>query len=143
MATMREWQLAIVDRLAEVFPDNQVFEEGPPEEDYLPMYPNRMVKPYVIVWFGQRVDGGPGFNSVCGVLGSAHRGLFLVQVCAATGRMVNDAAAAVSQALIGFRPAGQGELKEDSAPTIRNPLDMSGVNTRYQVPLAYNGIVDF
>src|SRR5690606_41424357 len=98
---------------------------------------------YAIIWIRQKGHGGPAFNSVCGVLGSVRRGLLLEQVCAATGSMVKEAAAAVSQALIGFRPAGRGELEEESAPPIRNPLDMSGVNTRYQVPLAYNGIVDF
>lgn len=139
---MREWQRDIVTRLEELLSPEQVFEEGAPEEDALPMYPNRMVKPYVVLWFGQRVRGGLGFDSLCGVLGSAHRALFIVQIAAATGEVCNDVSAAVADHLLGFRPAGQGELTEDSAPTIRQPLDTSGINSRYQRPIAFSGTVD-
>lgn len=142
MPNLRDWQLAIRDRLAEQFTLDRVFEEGVPELKLLPHYPGGVIKPYVAIWHGQRIDGGPGFGALDGVLNSAHRVPFYVEVGAATGSMCLDAAQAVRDLLTGFRPAGQGELREDGAPTIRQPLDMSGVISRYQIPIAFNGIVD-
>lgn len=142
MATFRDWQKAVVAQLKTVFPEDQVWEGSVPQESQLAKFDNDMVKPYVVVWFGQRVNGGPGFNSTCGVRSSAHMTTFIVRVAAPTGEMVNDAAALVSDALFGFRPLNQGELQEDGAPTIRDPLEMSGVNPRYFFPIAYRATVD-
>jgi hypothetical protein len=139
---MRDWQRAVITRLEDLLSPEQVYEEGPPDEDALPMYPNRMVKPYVVVWFGQRVSGGIGYDALCGVRESAHVSMFITQVVAATGEVCNDVSVVVADHLLGFRPADQGELREDSAPTIRQPLDVSGVNSRYQRPIAFSGTVD-
>lgn len=143
MATMRQWQLDIIVRLEETFNDQQVFEEGVPERVRLTMDNSEIVKPYVCVWFGQRTDGGPGSRALCGVRQSSHQIPFLVEVAAATGPVCNDAVVEVSRLLLGYRPAGQGELEESGAPTVRNPLDMSGASGRYQKPVAYTGLVDF
>lgn len=140
---MREWQLDIIARLEETFSDRQVFEEGVPERVRVAMDKSEIVKPYVCVWFGQRADGGPGSRPLCGVREASHRVPILVEVAAATGTVCNDAIAEVSRLLLGFRPAGQGELEETGAPTIRQPLDMSGASGRYQKPVAYTGLVDF
>lgn len=142
MATYREWQRSIVERLQALLGSDRVFEESVPEIDHLPMNDLGMVEPYAVLWFGQRVQGGPGFNSVCGTLGSAHRALFYVGIGAPTGEVANDVAASVTDSLRGFRPVGQGELIEDFSPTIREPLDMSGVNPRVHVRIAYSGIID-
>jgi len=146
--TLRLWKEAVVDRLGlggdslPGFTPQLVFEEGIPEETQLERLTNRHVKPYVVVWFGQRVSGGDGYNSICGVRGSAHRMYMLIQVCSYDGGIVNQAVDLVSDLLIGFRPAGHGELSEDSSATIRRPMDISGVRSRYAVPVAYSGTVD-
>lgn len=142
MANLRDWQKAILARLQELLPPEQIYEEGVPDEAELPMYDSRRVKPYVVAWWGQRVDGGLGFNTLCGVRENAHTVPFILQVCGPTGPAVRDLAEAVSDLLLGFKPLGEGELREDGAGTIRQPLDMSGVNSRYQVPVSYVGTVD-
>ena len=146
--SLRPWKMAVQERLANgdgTFPgftEDRVFAEGVPEEGQLDRLTNRQVAPYVVVWYGQRVDGGTGYRSMCGVKGSAHRMYMLVQVCASDGVIVNQAVDLVSDLLIGFRPAGHGELSENSSATIRRPMDMSGVRSRYTVPVAYSGTVD-
>lgn len=141
---LRDWELDIVERMGEFLAPDQVFEQSVEEEIELPRFDNTMVKPYVVFWWGQRVRGGVGHNALCGVRASSHTALFLVQLVSPTGPMGRDLAAVVSEALWGYRPLNgtQGELHEDSAPTIRNPLDISGVSTRNRVPLAYSGTVD-
>lgn len=140
--SLRDWELDIIAQLHTVLDASQVFEESVPETDQLPRFDTTMAKPYVVLWWGQRVDGGIGHNSLCGVLHSSHKALFLIQLVAPTGPMGRDLAALVSDALLGYRPAGQGELTEDSMPTIRNPLDISGAANRIRVPLAFSGTVD-
>lgn len=142
MPTYREWQRDIVDRVKQVLGAENVYEESVPEIEQLSMTDYGMVKPYAVLWFGQRIQGGPGFRSMCGTRHSAHRALFYVQIGAPTGEVANDVAAAVSDSLLGYRPVGQGELDEDISPTIREPLDMSGVNPRIQTRIAYSGIID-
>lgn len=119
-----------------------VFVAAVPDEDQIPRLPNRMVRPYVAIWYGQRIQGNDGYRALCGVKASAHRTNFLVQVAAHDGRLVRDAVALVSNLLLGFKPAGQGELAESSSTTIRRPLDISGVRGRISVPVAYSGTVD-
>lgn len=142
MPTLREWRLAIIAQAQTLLPPEQVFEGGVPAETQLVMDSNRMVLPYAIFWWGQRVGGGLGFTALTGVRTHAHVVPFIVQSCAPTGAAAQDLADALSDVLWGFQPVGQGELREDGAGTIRQPLDMSGVNSRYQVPVAYVGTVD-
>jgi hypothetical protein len=144
------WKEAVVERLrigapSESIPGfgaDNVFYEGVPEEVQLNRLSNRQVTPYVAVWFGQRVGGTEGFRGVCGVKRNAHLMYMLVQVMASDGYTVNRAVDLVSDLLLGFRPAGHGELSEDSSATIRRPMDVSGVRSRYAVPVAYSGTVD-
>jgi hypothetical protein len=142
MATIREWRLAIIAQAQTLLPPTQTFEGGVPAETQLPMDSNRMVLPYAVFWWGQRVPGGLGFAGIAGVRKDAHVVPFIVQSCAPTGSAAVDLADALSDVLWGFRPVDQGELREDGAGTIRQPLDMSGVNSRYQVPVSYVGTVD-
>lgn len=140
--SLRAWQKDIMERIQELLPAERIFEEGVPDETALPMYEGGRVKPYVVLWWGQRVDGGLGFNTLCGVQENAHTVPFIVQVCGPTGTAVMDLKEALADVLRGYEPLGEGQLREDGAGTIRQPLDMSGVNSRYQVPLSMAGTVD-
>lgn len=148
--SLRLWEVAIEQRLIEGDPANNragfgeeaVFVSAVPDETQIPRLPNRMVRPYVALWYGQRIQGNDGYQALCGVKGSAYRANFLVQVQAHDGRLARDAVALVSNLLLGFRPAGQGELLESSSSTIRRPLDISGARGRISVPVAYSGTVD-
>lgn len=139
---LRDWELDIVARLRNAIAEDQVFEESVEEEARLPRFDNTMVKPYVVLWWGQRVRGGGGHNALAGVRKSSHVAEFIAQLIAPTGAMNRELARLVSGSLLGYRPLGEGELMEDSAPTIRNPLDISGVSARNRTPLAYSGTVD-
>lgn len=148
--SLRLWEIAVEERLMYGSPadglvgfgEDCVFVSAVPDESQVPRLPNRMIKPYVAIWYGQRIQGNDGYQALCGVRGSAYRANFLVQVMAHDGRLNRDAVALVSNLLMGFRPAGQGELLESSSSTIRRPLDMSGVRGRISVPVAYSGTVD-
>lgn len=143
-----DWQLAIEERLRTGIPgelagfSEDVWVEAVPDESQLPRLPNHQVRPYVCLWFGQRMDGNDGYMALTGELYSAKRSNFLVQVCAHEGALVLRTCAVVSRLLRGFRPASQGELKETASSTIRRPLDISGVKGRISVPIAYSGTVD-
>lgn len=145
---MSQWKQAVVDRLSlggldsPGFGVGSVYREGPADEDQIPRFENGIIKPYVSVWFGQRVTGNSGFQGITGVRNSAHRMHLLVVVNASTGEMVDQAVDLASDLLWGFRPAGQGELTEDGMQTIRRPTDMSGVRARFSVPVGYSGTVD-
>ena len=148
--SLRAWEIAIEERLKfgnpaaglAGFGSDAVFVSAVPDEAQVPRLPNRMVRPYVAIWYGQRIQGNDGYRSICGVRASAYRANFLVQVMAHDGSLNRDAVALVSDLLLGFKPAGQGELLESSSSTIRRPLDMSGVRGRISVPVAYSGTVD-
>lgn len=146
--SLAPWKEAVIERLGSGdgtlpgFGVDRVYEEGVPDEQQLDRLTNRQVAPYIVVWFGQRVDGGTGYRGICDVREYAHRMYMLVQVMASDGKTVNRAVDLVSDLLIGFRPAGHGQLEESSAATIRRPMDISGVRSRYTVPVAYSGTVD-
>lgn len=149
--SLTPWKDAVIERLAEGNPAESVpgfgagnvFREGVPEEVQLERLSNRQVAPYVAVWFGQRVGGPAGFRGITGVRRNAHIMYMLVQVMASDGHTVNKAVDLVSDLLLGFVPGtGYGELSEDSSATIRRPMDVSGVRSRYAVPVAYSGTVD-
>lgn len=148
--SLRPWEIAVEDRLTFGAPDENlagfgadcVYVSAVPDEDQVPRLPNRQVKPYVVIWYGQRIQGNDGYRAICGVKASAYRANFLVQVQAHDGRLARDAVSLVSSLLLGFKPFGQGELLESSSSTIRRPLDISGVRGRISVPVAYSGTVD-
>lgn len=148
--SLRPWQVAIEERLIQGAPEEGlagfgsdcVFVSAVPDETQIPRLPNRQVRPYLVLWYGQRIQGNSGYQALCGVKGSAYRSNFLVQVQAHDGRLTLDAVALVSNLLLGYKPFGQGELLESSSSTIRRPLDISGVRGRISVPVAYSGTVD-
>jgi len=146
--SLGQWKRAVIDRLAEGgegapgFGVESVYREGLADEDQLPRFENGIIKPYVSVWFGQRVSGNAGFQGITGVRDNAHRMHMMVVVNATDGHMVDTAVDLVSDLLLGFRPASQGELSEDGMQTIRRPSDMSGVRSRFSVPVGYSGTVD-
>lgn len=147
--SLTQWKADVVDRLAygdgttSGFGPGCVHREGVVDEKSLERFSdrNRNVKPYAVVWFGQRSKIRADLSS-CGYRGSAYRMLLVVQACAYTGAMADQAVDLVSELLMGFRPDSQGELQEDSSMTIRRPMDMSGVRSMYAIPVAFNGIVD-
>src|SRR5690625_1029936 len=146
--TMNQWKQAILDRLAfgdvdtPGFGERSVYREGLADEDQLPRFENGIIKPYVSVWFGQRVSGNAGFQGITGVRDNAHRMHMMVVVNATDGHMVDTAVDLVSDLLLGLRPASQGELSEDRMQTIRRPSDRSGVRSRFSGPVGYSGTVD-
>lgn len=146
--SLAPWKKDVIDRLGlggdgiPGFGVDSVFREGVSDEREIPRFPDGTHKPYVAVWFGQRISGGRGHQSIAGVRHSAHQMNMLVMTCAPDGDMGDQAVDMVSALLLGFCPAGQGELKEDGAPSIRRPMDMSGVRARFAVPVAYSGTVD-
>lgn len=148
MSTMNAWKNAVLDRLIDGgdglagFGTDQVFAHSIPDPTQLPKMSDGRVMPYIAIWFGQRVGGGPGFNGVCGVRANAHVMHFLAVINAADGVSTMNAVDHTSELLRGYRPASQGELEETSALTIRRPLDISGVDSRNTVPVAYSGTVD-
>lgn len=145
--SLAQWKADVIERLAygtdEIpgFGPESVFREGVVDEATLPRFDNANPKPYAVVWFGQRALIRNDY-SACGILGSAHRMFMIVQSCAYHGVMVDQAVDLTSNLLLGFRPAGQGELHEDSSMTIRRPLDISGARSRYTIPTSFSGIVD-
>lgn len=141
------WKDAVLLRLSEGGDGNpgfgveQVYEESVPDQSELGRMSDGRVRPFVSVWFGQRIGMGDGYRGICGVRNNAHMANFLVLVVGPDGRSTNRAKALVSELLWGYRPAGQGELEETSSTTIRRPLDISGVVSRNAVPIAYSGTV--
>jgi len=146
--SLAAWRADIIERLANGdgttpgFGINQVYQESVPEQSRLERMSDGRVRPYVSVWFGQRIGMGNGYRGICGVRMNAHRMNMIIMVGAPDGNTANKARDLISELLWGFRPAGQGELEETSSTTIRRPLDISGVDSRNAVPIAYSGTVD-
>lgn len=137
------WMEAIEQRLAINLPNNRFYMEGVPENSTLPRLDNGMVRPFASLWFGQTASGPFGTNSMTGVRQSARQGLFLIQLVAPTGRSLLQFEDGVRNLLVGYRPDGQGELAEDSAPTIRDPQpEGTGVDIRFYKPLTFSGLVN-
>lgn len=145
--SLEPWKDAIVERLAQGvgttpgFGAESVFKESVPDQSRLPRMSDGRIRPYLSVWFGQRIGMGPGYRGICGVRQNAHLANLIVFIGAPDGDTTNKAKALVSGLLWGFRPAGHGELEETSSITIRRPLDISGVSARNAVPVAYSGTV--
>lgn len=137
------WIDAIEARLVNGLPNTPIFLEGVPENDPIPRMDNGMIQPFVLLWLGQTVGGPLGSDSLMGVRTSVRRGLFLCQLVAPTGRSLLLLEDGVRALLQGFQPNGEGELSEDSAPSIRDPLpEGTGVDTRFYKPLAFSGLVN-
>lgn len=141
---LKPWQDSIMARLTTTLGDHIPVKDGGYDE---PMTTNKltngMIAPYVLVWFGGSIDPGPGFSGICGVRSSSRLGLIHIEC---VGTLMNHARTLgdeVRDALVGFVPTGGGELEEDGAPTIRNPISTTtGVDVRYSYPLAFTGTVN-
>jgi len=138
------WQDDIMDRLRTELGDHiPVKDGGYDEPDTTDKLSNGMIAPYVVVWFGGSISAGPGFEGICGVRNDARLGLIHIEC---VGTLMNHARTLgdeVRDALVGFQPTGGGELEEDGAPTIRNPISTTtGVDVRYSYPLAFTGTVN-
>lgn len=135
------WQMAIVDRLEDEIPHAKFFIEGAGENTVIPRDPLGMVKPFAMVWFGSLREGGIGHEALTGTMQTTKRMNMIIQVAAGNGRMLLQLENAVRVALTGYRPDGEGELREDTA-SIRDPYPVGGgVEVRFYKPIAFSGIV--
>lgn len=142
------WQTAIKDRLESGLPNTKVFLEGVPESSQVPKDPSGMIAPMLILWFGQLVDNeSSGWTSdLCGLDdgggGEVKSAAFIVQSVAPTGLALLQLENVVRNLLTGFKPAGQGALKEDGSATIRDPYPTGiGDTLRFYKPMFFAGTV--
>lgn len=138
------WQDAVLDRLRTDLGANiDVLDGGYAEGDEVGRLENGMVAPYVLVWFGGSIDAGPGFATIGGVRQASRRGFFHLECVGTTMTHARQLGDLCRDSLHGFQPDGEGELEEDGAPSIRNPMSTTtGTDVRYSYPLAFHGVVN-
>lgn len=138
------WQDSIFDRLrTELGTHVEVLDGGYNEPDATPKLTNGMIAPYVVVWFAGSISPGPGHSGICGIRNDARLGFLHIECVATTHTMARQLGDEVRDALVGFQPVDGGQLGEDGAPTIRNPIStVTGVDVRYSYPLAFTGTVN-
>lgn len=143
-----EWQMDIYHKLRDGLPNTRVFLEGVPESSMTALDPTGLIKPLVIIWFGQLTDVTTFSGSVSGLCGTeggeglVKQGNFLVESVAPTGLSLLQLEAVVRSLLTGFRPAGEGELSEGGQATVRDPMPLGiGDTLRFYKPLFFNGVL--
>jgi hypothetical protein len=147
--TVLDWQMDIYDRLRTGLPNTPVHLEGISENDEHPRDPTGLIKPFLIIWYGQLTDITSFTGTVgdlCGTEDSGgnliKQGNFLVETVAPTGLALLQLENLVRALLTGFRPAGEGELSETGQTTIRDPLPTGiGDTLRFYKPLFFQGVV--
>ncbi|MFB7858782.1 hypothetical protein [Rhodococcus qingshengii] len=146
--TILDWQMAIYRRLEDGLPHTPVHLEGVAESTSHPKSPTGMIKPFLIIWFGQLTNvttSGRQVRDLCGQEdsgGSIKQGNFLVETVAPTGLALLQLENYVRGLLTGYRPDNQGELNEAGLTTIRDPLPSGiGDTLRFYKPIFFNGIV--
>jgi hypothetical protein len=142
------WQMAIYERLRESLPNTRVFLEGVPENSPVPHDHTGLIKPFVVLWFGQLTRSTTSDDDVVaglcdepssGVLES-QQGNFAVESAAPSGLSLLQLEDALRVLLTGFSPAGQGPLIEDGAASIRDPLPIGiGDQIRFYKALFFRG----
>lgn len=144
-----EWEMDVYNRLREGLPHTKVFLEGVPENSSVPNDPTGLVKPMVILWFGQISQedaSGPARGDLCGIEeGGTSSGVMnmVVEVAAPSGLSLLQLSERVRQLLTGFQPDGKGQLFEGGMATIRDPLPVGiGAGLRFYVPLFFSGRID-
>lgn len=145
-----EWQKDVYRRLQRGLPKTRVFLEGVPENSPVPADHTGLVRPMVIVWFGQITqveNAGLGRGAdLCGVTeGGNSPGLMnmAVNLVAPSGLALIELEDAVRRLLTGFCPAGKGQLVEGGVATIRDPLPVGvGADLRIYKPLFFSGRID-
>lgn len=148
MTIVMEWQIAIYERVRQGLPATKVFLEGVPENSKVPRDPTGLIKPFVMLWFGQLTesttneDTGPAglCDEGTGLDDVTQNGSFLVETAAPSGLSLLQLEDAVRALLTGFSPAGQGPLVEDGAAAIRDPLPAGiGDHLRFYKSLFFRG----
>lgn len=142
------WQLAIYERLKENLTVTKVFLEGVPENSKVPRDPTGLIKPFVIVWFGQLTKSSTTEEDTVGGLcdepgageGEGQQGNFAVETVAPSGLSLLQLEDASRVLLTGFSPAGQGPLVEDGSTAVRDPLPIGiGDQIRFYKLLSFRG----
>ena len=147
--TVLDWQMDIYDRLRLGLPNTPVHLEGVSENDEHPRDPTGLIKPFLVIWYGQLTDIASFSGTVGDLCGTEDEGgnitklgNFLVETVAPTGLALLQLENLVRALLTGFRPAGEGELSETGQTTIRDPLPTGiGDTLRFYKPLFFQGIV--
>jgi hypothetical protein len=145
--TVFDWQVAILKRLDQGLPNTRVFLEGVPESTHVPKDPTGLVKPFVILWFGQLNEetGIEQPGDLCGPDGTDSRimrGRFIVETVAPTGMALLRLEDECRRILRGWTPPGHGMLEEGGVATIRDPYpDGLGVDARFYKAMYFSGRV--
>lgn len=145
--TVFDWQIAILKRLDQNLPNTRVFLEGVPESTHVPKDPTGLVKPFVILWFGQLSEetGATQPEDLCGDDGTDSRimrGRFIVETVAPTGMALLRLEDECRRILRGWIPPGHGALEEGGVATIRDPYpDGLGVEARFYKAMYFSGRV--
>lgn len=138
------WQDAIMSQLNTALGSHiDVLDGGYIDGEDVGHLENGMIAPYVLVWFGGLIAAGPGHEGICGVRQDSKTGFFVLQCVGTSMTHARQLGDECRNTLTGFRPNDEGELYEEGAPAVRNPIDTTtGVDTRYSYPLAFRGIVN-
>lgn len=138
------WQDSIFAKMRADLDDAiPVLDGGYLEAEDVGALPNGMIQPYVIVWFGPSVSAFGPYRGIAGVRKDSRLGILHLECVASSHTHARVLADELRHILVGFVPTEGGELEEDGAPTIRNPISTTtGVDVRYAYPLAFQGIVN-
>lgn len=145
--TVFAWQVAILKRLEQNLPNTRVFLEGVPESTHVPKDPTGLVRPFVILWFGQLSEeaGAAQPGDLCGpdeVDSRIMRGRFIVETVAPAGMALLRLEDECRRILRGWTPPGHGMLEEGGVATIRDPYpDGLGVDARFYKAMYFSGRV--
>lgn len=147
-SVVMDWQMAIYDRLRTGLPNTRVFLEGVPENSAVPSDPTGMIKPFVIIWYGQLIRSSAALERVVAGLCDdpedlsiqGKQGNLAVQSVAPSGLSLLQLEDAIRLLLTGFVPAAQGPLSEDGTATIRDPMPIGlGDQIRFYKQLFFRG----
>lgn len=144
MASMLDWQDAISDRLAKALPGTKIYLEGVTESQTHDKDPTGLIKPFVILWFGQLTHINDRAQDLCGPSGvsDARAVSFVTQIVAPTGRSLLQLENYVRGLLMGWAPYGQGPLDEGGSNLIREPFPLGiGDTLRFYKALFWTGSV--
>lgn len=151
MVSLLDWQLDIYRRLDTGLPNTPVYLEGVPESTDITPDPSGLVKPSLILWFGQAFDisGFGGRISVADLCGlssdtpTTKQAGFIVQVAAPSGLSLLQLAQASRDLLVGYSPLDQGEISEAGSGTVRDPYPVGiGDTMRFYLAIGYRGVVN-
>lgn len=141
-----QWQMDVYNRLRKSLPNTRVFLEGVPENSRVPPDHTGLIKPMVIIWFGQITqedDFKNGSGDLCGIeVGGDSPGVMslAIEVVAPSGLALIQLSAHIRKLLTGYQPDGKGQLIEGGVATIRDPLPVGiGAGLRFYVPMFFSG----